>query len=80
MLDSQIGNTRGLTSATGGVEQKLQVVERHLDYRRHVLLNRARTNRLLFLIQLQENLQASETRYAKLIREFLEADREGNRD
>lgn len=56
---------------TGGLEQRLRPIRDAIHPRRHALKNRERTNRLLMLMQLHANGDASEIAYRKVIRDWL---------
>ena len=58
---------------TGGLEQKTRPIRDVLHPRRHALKNRARTNRMLMLMQLHANAQDSEVAYRKAILDWLAA-------
>ena len=56
---------------TGGLEAKLEFVKAAIGWRRYGFKNRARLDRLLMLIELQQNGQADQTAYARIIRDWL---------
>lgn len=52
---------------TGGIVAKLEFVKAAIGWRRYGFKNRARLDRLLMLIELQQNGQADQTAYARII-------------
>jgi hypothetical protein len=62
---------KNMPLTTGGLEQRLRPVRDAIHPRRHALKNRERTNRLLMLMQLHANGDASEIVYRKVIRDWL---------
>jgi hypothetical protein len=56
---------KNMPLTTGGLEQRLRPVRDAIHPRRHALKNRERTNRLLMLMQLHANGDASESSTAK---------------
>lgn len=59
--------------STGPLEERLRVLGSHFKDRYPSFANRERLNRALMLMQLEMNGQRSETRYARIIRDHLEA-------
>jgi len=64
---------QGRVVSSAGLDRRLNHVRDWLSPRRNALGNRDRLNRLLMLMQLQLNDFANETRYASLIRDWLDA-------
>lgn len=59
--------------SVGPLEERFTVLGRHFEHRYYTFANRERLNRALMLMQLEMNGQRSETRYARIIRDHLEA-------
>jgi hypothetical protein len=70
-IEFQLTHQAGRRVAVGPLEQQLTVIRNAFEDRRGSFKNRERLNRLLMLMQLDRNGQASETGYAKIIREHL---------
>jgi hypothetical protein len=70
-IEFQLTHQAGRRVAVGPLEQQLTVIRNNFEDRRGSFKNRERLNRLLMLMQLDRNGQASETAYAKIIREHL---------
>ena len=68
----QLDNMKGVPASTSALEDVLRWLRQQIKQRKFAFRNRERFNRMLMLMQLHLNGQASERRYAQRIRRALE--------